>query len=125
MMHIVNIVVSKVLSLPLLADALGDEIGSKTEDLIKSTTSNGSTGNDAIRDFVQDIADLAIPIGVVASIILFSVAGFKMITSQGNPEKIADAKEVITNAISGFVLIALSVVILLLINDALNLGINP
>jgi cell division protein FtsX len=46
-----------------------------------------------------------------------------MMTSQGNPDKLQEAKQVITNAIIGFVVILLCVAILLLISNTLGLNI--
>jgi hypothetical protein len=47
-----------------------------------------------------------------------------MISSQGNPEKLKDAKEMITNAIIGLVFILLSTAILALLSSLFDLGIE-
>jgi hypothetical protein len=60
----------------------------------------------------------------IATVVLLVVAGYKMISSQGNPEKLKDAKEMITNAIIGLVFILLSVSILLLISNIFQLNIG-
>lgn len=122
MIHLASVLISNVLNLPILADALGDEIGNKTYDVINPT--NATSATSTIQEFVQSISNLAVPLGIFSCGLLLSIAAFKMVTSQGNPEKLAEAKEYVSNALTGFALIVLSVVILLLINDALNLGIR-
>jgi len=47
-----------------------------------------------------------------------------MMVSKGNPEKLKEAKEIVTNAITGFAIIALSVVILIIVNNVFNLGVS-
>ena len=113
-------IIDKILHLlvtPVHADALSNAISGEI--------TNVSNAND-LQGLVNALVQLSIPIGVLAAIALFSYAGFLMISSKGNPEKLAEAKEVVTNAIIGFALIALSVAILLLIRNTLNIpGVNP
>jgi hypothetical protein len=54
--------------------------------------------------------------------VLVIIAGYKMVSSQGNPDKLKEAKEMITNAIIGLVFILLSVSILGLVSNVFNLG---
>lgn len=72
---------------------------------------------------VQMIIDIATPVAVIAVVLLLVYGGFMMMTSQGNPDKLQEAKQVITNAIIGFVVILLCVAILLLISNTLGLKI--
>lgn len=84
----------------------------------------GSSTNEV--DLVNNIISLAIPIGAFSLIGLMVSAGYIMLTSEGNPEKIAEARAIIVNALIGFGLVGLAVAILLLINNVLQLpGINP
>ncbi|MCA9374842.1 hypothetical protein KC622_00765 [Candidatus Dojkabacteria bacterium] len=77
-------------------------------------------------DLVNNVISLAIPIGVFSLIGLMVSAGYIMLTSEGNPEKIAEARSIIVNALIGFGLVGLAVAILLLINNVLQLpGVNP
>jgi hypothetical protein len=46
-----------------------------------------------------------------------------LISSQGNPDKLREGREVLTNAIIGFFIVVLSIVILLLISNSLDLNI--
>jgi len=102
---------------PVYADALSSAI---TGQVTSVTNSQDLPG------LVNALVRLSIPLGVLAAILLFSFAGYNMITSQGNPEKLNEAKEVATNAVIGFALVALSVAILLLIRNTLNIpGLNP
>lgn len=108
-----------ILSAPLIypnmahADVLSDRLGDITR-----AQDEGS--------LISALVGLAIPVAVMALVGLSAYAGFLMITSQGNPEKLSEAREVITNALMGFGLIALSVAILLIIQSIVNLpGVNP
>jgi len=101
---------------PVYADALGNRISGELTNVANSQD---------LPSLVNSIVNLAVPAGVLAAIILISYAGYTMIMSQGNPDKLNEAKEVVTNAVLGFALIALSVAILLLIRNTLNIpGIN-
>lgn len=89
---------------------------------------SGALNEDAVNDvenansFVQLIIDVSIPLGVTCAFILLVYAGYMMITSQGNPDKLQESREVITNTIIGFVVVILAVTILYLIKDTLGLS---
>lgn len=100
-----------------LSNELSDSISSEGGIF---NSEGGVTGIDSIIDIVTKFA---LPLAGVAAIILLIIAGYKMISSQGNPDKLADAKEMATNAIIGLVFIILSVAILALISSVFNLGI--
>ncbi|MBI2356726.1 hypothetical protein HYV12_01605 [Candidatus Dojkabacteria bacterium] len=105
------------ISTPAYADALSNAISGNVTDVVNSQD---------IPSLVNALVQLSIPVGVLSAIGLFAYAGYNMITSQGDPEKLQEAREVVTNAVIGFALIALSVAILLLIKNTLNIpGINP
>lgn len=70
-----------------------------------------STINDFLRSFIA--IGTGIGSGVAMLLILFS--GFMRITSAGNPERLHEAKELMTAAISGLLLIIFSVFLLRLI----------
>lgn len=102
---------------PVHADALSSAISGSVTNVANSQD---------IPTLVNSLVQLSIPVGVLSAILLFSYAGFNMITSQGDPEKLQEAREVVTNAVIGFALIALSVAILLLIRNTLDIpGVNP
>ncbi|KKR06453.1 MAG: hypothetical protein UT34_C0001G0494 [candidate division WS6 bacterium GW2011_GWF2_39_15] len=105
------------ISSPVYADALSNAISGNVTEV---------TNAQDLPSLVNALVKLAIPLGVLSAIILFAFAGYNMITSQGDPEKLNEAREVVTNAVIGFALIALSVAILLLIRNTLNIpGLNP
>ncbi len=100
------------ISQPVYADALTNVIAGNIE--------NASQAND-LPTLVNQIIYIAVPAGVLVAILLFSYAAYLMITSKGNPEKLNEVKEIVTNAVVGFALIVLSVAILLLIKNTLNI----
>lgn len=95
------------------ADALSDR-------LTDVTSSTDETS------FIQSVVRLSVPVAVFALVGISVYSGYIMLTSQGNPEKLNEARDVITNGVIGFALIALSVAILLLIQNVLKLpGVTP
>lgn len=99
----------------VFASTLADDLsGTVTEDELNSI--NSST------EFVNWIIKISIPLGVTCAFVLLVYAGFMMVTSQGNPDKLKESREVITNAIIGFVVVVLAVTILYLIKDTLGLS---
>lgn len=99
----------------------------------KAYASLGSTLNGELAKIQQDgatdqtvvqmIINIATPIAVIAVVLLLVYGGFMMMTSKGDPDKLQEAKQIITNAIIGFVVILLCVAILLLISNTLGLNI--
>lgn len=96
------------------AQRLGDGIGGVVDD-------PGSIKDE--EDLVNRIVGAALPIAVIAAFILLSYGGYLMVSSQGNPEKLQEAKSLITNAIIGLVVILASVGILVLLSDTLGLDV--
>lgn len=72
---------------------------------------SGGTPN----DFVQKIIEIGVGLGGGIAFLLILFAGFQRITSAGNPEKLHEAKELMTAAISGLLLIIFSIFLLKLI----------
>lgn len=101
----------------------------------KAYASLGSTINDQITSLqgenavvnsdsvTKAIVNIATPISVVCVVLLLVYGGFLMMSSKGDPDKLQEAKQIITNAVIGFVVILLCVAILLLITDTLGLDI--
>jgi hypothetical protein len=95
----------------------------------KSAGSEKFTCNTAIgeistdpQDFIKDILALVLSLAGGILLILIIVNGFKLMTSQGDPEKIKDAREGIIAAITGLLLIIFSLVILrILLVNVLNI----
>jgi hypothetical protein len=72
-----------------------------------------------IRGFEWIFRNVVVSVLGLAGIVLFImllVGGFKYLTSGGNPENAAAAQKVITYAIAGLILIALSYLILVFIS---------
>ncbi len=65
-----------------------------------------------IGDFVNRLLGILIGIGAGIAVLLIIYAGYKLMTSQGNPEAIQNAKDMITSAIVGLLFIIFSIVIL-------------
>lgn len=67
------------------------------------------------------VRDLLTPAGIIASIILIASCGYKVMTSQGDPRKLMEAKECISAAVTGVIFILLSVTVLnMLINTIIK-----
>ena len=77
-------------------------------------------GDVSDKQLVTTIINIATPVAIIAVVLLLVYGGFMMMTSQGNPDKLQEAKQVITNAIIGFVVILLCVAILILISKTLG-----
>lgn len=99
------------------AQNLGGEIEKKIGEL------EGNETIDSVDSFVEAIVDIAVPVAILCLVVLVVYAGYMLISSQGNPDKLKEGREVLTNAIIGFFIIVLSVVILVLLSDTLGLGI--
>lgn len=62
--------------------------------------------------FVADLFSIVLMIGGIAAVVFIIQAGYTVLTSAGNKEKVAYAREQITSAIMGLIFIILSVAIL-------------
>jgi len=98
------------------AQSLGSSLGDQLDKI-----EEGTIGDE--KDLVKTIVSIAVPLGVISVVLLVVYAGYLLTSSQGNPDKIKEGKEIITNAIIGFVVVLLSVAILILISNTLGLGI--
>jgi hypothetical protein len=118
------ITISKqIVSSRILASAT-TEISTGVNELINNSITTTEKGTDAFASIVSKVANLAVPVSIVALVILMSYGAFTMVTSQGNPEKINEAKEIISNALIGFVVVVGAVAILIALNGLLGLGIT-
>lgn len=62
--------------------------------------------------FIEDILQLGIGIGGGIAFILMLIAGFQIMTSAGNPDRLRAGQELLTSAIAGLILLVFSVFIL-------------
>lgn len=97
------------------AQGLGSSLEGEIATVVGQTTADG---------LVDSIVGFAVPLSVVSVFVLLVYAGYLLISSQGNPDKLQEAKSIITNAIIGFVFILLSVTILVILSNTLGLGIT-
>jgi len=72
--------------------------------------------------FVNLVYNFAVAAGTSLAVIMIMFAGYKYITSSGNPEGIAEAKDILFGSITGLVIILLTYVILRTIDPNL---LNP
>lgn len=79
-------------------------------------------GNTDLDGLIGKIIKIAIPVAVVSAFILLSYGGYLMISSQGNPDKIQEARSIITNAIIGLLVVMLSLGILVIISNTFGLN---
>ena len=98
----------------LVTRAYAQSLGSTVTETLNITSDSTVDG------MIEKVVKLAVPIAVISAFILLSYGGYLMISSQGNPDKLQEAKSVITNAIIGLLFIVLSVVILLIISNTLQ-----
>jgi hypothetical protein len=111
-----NSIVNKI-----YADTLSDKLqGTINSDGGLFSQFSVEDGN-ALGNITSSILAIALPLAGTVTLVLLIVAGYKMMSSQGNPDKLKDAREIITNAIIGLVFILLSIAILLLISNVFNL----
>lgn len=78
----------------------------------------------SVDSFMDSIISLAIPLSVFSVFILLSLAAYQLMTSRGDPDKLKQGKEVITNAVIGFLFILMSVAILLLLSNLFGINIG-
>lgn len=98
------------------AASLGDTLNTSISDLQSGSVSSKE-------QLVSMIVKIAVPLSVICVVLLVVYGGYMLMTSQGNPDKLQEGKQIITNAIIGFVVILLCTGILLLISNTLGLNI--
>ncbi len=78
-------------------------------------------------EFVKSIFGILLSLAGGVALVLIIISGYRLMTSQGNPEKIQQAREQLTSAIVGLLFIIFSVTILQVIGvDILHIpGLNP
>ncbi len=111
----------------------GEGIAPSTNNKNQNILCDGSTGIStaigcihALGDenaFLNDLLKWAVGIGSGIAFVLMLVAGFMIMTAQGNPERLKAGQELLTSAIAGLILLIFSVFILKFIGiDILGLG---
>ena len=92
------------------------QITEKVGELIRGIE-DSNPGETDVEGLMETFINIALPLSVLAAALLMAFAAYKMITSQGNPDKLKDAREQIGNAITGLVFILVSAALLLLIGN--------
>lgn len=78
-------------------------------------------GIKSMRSLIGRLFNIFLPAALVFGIIMIIKAGYVIMTSEGNPQKVKEGQEDLTNAVLGTVFVALSGVILrLIINQILG-----
>ncbi len=72
----------------------------------------------------SNVASVSLGAAVVVLMAMGINGGYKLLTSAGNPEKLMEAKEILTNAFLGFLVIALAVSILTVVDNVFGLNIG-
>jgi hypothetical protein len=124
MLDAVLTIINSVSYIPFVLADLGSEIGDNIDELANGTAPVAGSGLAALTDFIGILIKIAMPVAILCLLLLMGYGAFLMTTSQGNPEKLNEAKEVITNALIGFAVIVSSGAILIAANSILNLGIS-
>lgn len=75
-----------------------------------------------LTDLLSIVNGIMIPITVIAGMFLIILAGYKILTSQGNPQELQTGKENLTSAIIGLIFVLMAVSILRVIIKALITG---
>lgn len=75
-------------------------------------------------DYVSTLVSYVIPLSGVCVFVLLAFATYKLTMSKGDPDKLREAKDQITNAIIGFIFILLSSSILLLLANILGINLS-
>jgi len=78
---------------------------------------NFGSGSTLVGDLVTNILPVAIGIGGFLTVIFIAISGVQFITSSGNPEAANAARSRLTYAIIGFAILALSFVIVALVDN--------
>lgn len=79
----------------------------------------GTTTPSSFADYVNRIYQFAVVIGISLAVLMIIFAGYKYMSSAGDPQSLAEAKEVLVGAIVGLVLILLTRLILASIDPRL------
>jgi hypothetical protein len=74
-------------------------------------------GEDGVSQVMQTILNFAIPLSAICAILILAFASYKLMMSKGDPDKLKDARDQISNAIIGFIFILVSAGILVIFTN--------
>ncbi|HKM20159.1 MAG TPA: hypothetical protein VJY47_02990 [Candidatus Dojkabacteria bacterium] len=104
----------------LITKVYAQSLGDRFDDVVRPVGEVDS--NDPVGPYVGKIVKIAAPIAVISCFILLVYGGYLLSASSGNPDKIQEAKSIMTNAVIGLLVVLLSVVILLIISNTMESG---
>ena len=104
------------------ASSLGEELSTQLESLGEE---GGAIKPESIGEewIVEKLVQIAAPLAVISVIVLVVYAAYLLMSSQGNPDKVKEGKEILTNAIIGFLVVLIYVVILIILSGSLGLDV--
>lgn len=73
----------------------------------------------AFPQWVSTVYNLSITLAIILATIMIIYGGYKYMTSSGNPDAIAEAKDIITGALVGLVLLILAALLLRTISPSI------
>ncbi|OGK19583.1 hypothetical protein A2866_01205 [Candidatus Roizmanbacteria bacterium RIFCSPHIGHO2_01_FULL_39_8] len=82
----------------------------------------GAGGINTLSDMVNRIVQFLIPLAAVVLLLVFILAGYNYMTSQGNPEKVKSAQAKLTTGLIGFFLLMLAYVLVKVLSFIFGLG---
>ena len=103
----------------LITKVYAQSLGERFNDVL-DTSDADIDPNNPLNPYVDKIVKIAAPIAVISCFILLVYGGYLLSSSEGNPDKIQEAKSIMTNAVIGLLVVLLSVVILLIIGNAIG-----
>lgn len=106
--------INELLITKVYADSLGERFGNAMKPVEKVDPDN------PVGPYIDKIVKVAAPIAVISCFILLVYGGYLLSASSGNPDKIQEAKSIMTNAVIGLLVVLLSVVILLIISNTIG-----
>lgn len=75
-----------------------------------------STSFASFNSYISAVFQYAMKVGIVLTTLMIIYAGYKYMTSQGNPTALNEAKDIIVGSLSGFALLLLIYLILNVLN---------
>ena len=77
---------------------------------------NNQTSFQGYMQYIEAVYGFAIKAGAALSVLMIIYAGFKYLSSQGNPSAINEAKDIIIGTLSGFAMLLLVYYLLTILN---------
>ena len=95
------------------------KIGSPSPEIAQSGKDVCLKQETAFPQYINMIYTLSITLAIILATIMIVYGGYRYMTSAGNPETLAEAKDIITGAIIGLILLILAALILRTISPSI------